>query len=318
MTAPPVFVDHFAFTLGAATATVEEAAQSGRTFSSAAALRGAGFQLHHFCPPGVSAYSLARQTLQQMRETLHDVGAIIYATCIPVNASLGNPQQFRESRDVRHLMDFPASHLQAEFGLEHATVIGLEQQACTGMLGTLRLARALLLAEPELGRVLCVTADRFPEEAVYEQSYNLISDGAAACIVSREPGGFHLLAGHAVTNGALAQATADETAGSYFSYASRVIGETLDKVGLSVADIDYFLPQNTVPKVWQILARLVGFDYSRVYCPTLSSVGHVISSDNIINLCHLIASGRLTPGARVLLFMAGYGLNWQCVILERK
>ena len=31
----------------------------------------------------------------------------------------------------------------------------------------------------------------------------------------------------------------------------------------------------------------------------------------------LAGSGALRPGETVLLFMAGYGLNWQCLILER-
>src|SRR5207244_2442363 len=89
--------------------------------------------------------------------------------------------------------------------------IGLNQQACTGMLGSLRLARMLLLTEPEMQRILCVTADRFPEGAFYEQSYNLISDGAAACVVSAEPTGFRWIAGHAITNGAMAMVSAETT-----------------------------------------------------------------------------------------------------------
>lgn len=75
-------------------------------------------------------------------------------------------------------MDFPASHLHADFGLHRAIVVGLHQQACTGMLGALHLARLMLRSEPETARVLCVTADRFPSDALYEQSYNLIGEKA--------------------------------------------------------------------------------------------------------------------------------------------
>jgi 3-oxoacyl-[acyl-carrier-protein] synthase III len=32
----------------------------------------------------------------------------------------------------------------------------------------------------------------------------------------------------------------------------------------------------------------------------------------------LAASGRVAPGDRVLLTMAGFGLNWQCTILEAR
>ena len=296
---------------------MEEAAAHGNTLSDAVALREAGFHQHWVSRKGSSAYDLARRAVQELRGELGEVGAIVYSTCIPVNANIGDETRFRETRDVKHLMDFPASHLQTDFELEKAIVIGLDQQACTGMLGSLRLAKALLVAEPEMGRVLCVTSDRFPEGAQYEQSYNLISDGAAACIASLEPGGFRIVACHGVTNGAMVMATADETVGSYFSYAHRVIQETLAKAGLQITDIDYVVPQNTNVTAWQILSRLLGLDYERVYFPTLGEVAHVISSDNIINLKSLMEMEQVKAGQRVLLFMAGYGPNWQCVILER-
>ena len=41
------------------------------------------------------------------------------------------------------------------------------------------------------------------------------------------------------------------------------------------------------------------------------------SGDNIINLKHLADRDVVHKGEKVLLFMAGYGLNWQSVILEK-
>ena len=311
------YVDHLAFTLGDQMQTVEESVDLGRTLSGAREFREAGFARHHVCSTQVSAYDLARQTAEKIRGHLTGAGTIIYATCLPANGSLGDQQRFFESRDVKHLMDFPASHLQADLGLDNATVIGLNQQACTGMLGSLRLARSLIIAEPDIERVLCITADRFPEGAVYEQAYNLISDGAAACVVSRVPAGFRLIACHGITNGALARADDDETAGSFFAYAYRVIHETLAKAAIALSDIDWIVAQNTNIKAWQILAGLLRYDLGRVYCSTMKETGHVISGDNIINLHALVEEGGVRGGERLMLFMAGYGLNWQCVILER-
>jgi 3-oxoacyl-[acyl-carrier-protein] synthase-3 len=255
--------------------------------------------------------------VQQIENELGEIGAIVYSTCIPVNGSVGDQRKFNETRDVKYLMDFPASHLQSDFGLDKAIVIGLNQQACTGMLGSLRLAKTLLISEPEIGRVLCVTADRFPEEALYEQSYNLISDGAAACIASTDEKGFRLIVAHALTNGAMAKASDDETVGTFFSYTHRVIQETLMKAKLVIQDVSWIVPQNTNKKAWQILARLLKFDFERVYFPTIGEVAHVISGDNIINLKRLADDGKIQPGQHALLFMAGYGLNWQCVIVEK-
>jgi len=312
-----VFVKNLSYALGGHTESVDEAVAGRRTVSDAAALRDAGFSQHHFCIDGSSAYELAARAVEPIREQLEDVGAIVYSTCIPINGNIGNQAKFESTRDVKHLMDFPGSHLQADFGLNNATVFGLNQQACTSMLGSLRLASMLISSEPEVTKVLCVTADRFPENALYEQAYNLISDGAAACVVSTEPSGFKLIAWHGITNGALAFASDDETVGTFFNYSFAAINKVLAKASMSVKDLSWIVPQNTNRKAWQILSSLLKFDFARVYLPTLPQVGHVISGDNIINLKHLEEQDTLRPGERVLLFMAGYGLNWQCVVLEK-
>ena len=313
-----VFVDHLAYALGEETSTVEEAAARRRLISEPSLLREAGFERHHVAAESSSAYDLAARAVGGVREHLGDVGAIVYATTLPLNGNVGSEARFRETRDVKHLMDFPGSHVQADFDLDRATVIGLSQQACTGLLGSLRLAAALLRSEPEVGRVLCVTADRFPPGALYEQSYNLISDGAAACVVSTDAGAFRLVVAHAITNGALAAASDDETVGAYFSYTHRAMQETLARAGLAIGDIAWIVPQNMNVRAWQILARLLKVDLERIAFPTLAAIGHVIAADNIINLRHLVEQGAVRRGERVLLVMSGYGLNWQCVILERQ
>ncbi|NIV75277.1 MAG: hypothetical protein GWN37_10690, partial [Gammaproteobacteria bacterium] len=62
--------------------------------------------------------------------------------------------------------DFPASRLQSACGLRDTQIIGLNQQACTGMLGGIRLARALLHTEADVDDILCITADKFPPDAI--------------------------------------------------------------------------------------------------------------------------------------------------------
>lgn len=301
--------------LGEQRFTVEESARAGRTSSSARALAEAGFVQHHVCRDETRAYDLALRAAEPVAPA--DAGAILYATCLTMNGNLGDPAAFTATRDVKHLMDFPASHLQADLGLDRAAVIGLNQQACTSLLGALRLAKALLADEPGLGPILCVTADRFPQGALYEQAYNLISDGAAACVVSGEARGYRIVSCHHLTNGALAQASDEETVGSYFSYTHRLLGEALDKAGLTMDQIDWIVPQNTHTKSWTIMARVFRLDPERIFLGSIGEVGHIISSDNIVNLLALEASGRVRSGQRLLLFMAGFGLNWQSVILEK-
>ena len=317
---PGCFVDHFVHVLGEQKLHVDESATAGRLLSGADDLAYAGFRFHHVCGPDTSAYDLARDAVAKLAEAgaLGRVDAIVYATSLPLNANVGDEAEWRRTHDVKFLMDFPASRLQTEFGLDDAVVFGLDQQACTGMLGSVRLAAALLLAEPPWRRVLCVSADRFPDGALYEQAYNLVSDGAAACVVDRDEGRFRYVAGHQLTNGALSVASDDETVGMYFGYVHRLVTEGLAKAGLTAADVDWVVPQNMNDKAWRVLARLLGVDIERVWFPSMPDAGHVISADAAINLEQLAASGRVESGDHVLLVMAGYGLNWQCTVLEAR
>jgi 3-oxoacyl-[acyl-carrier-protein] synthase-3 len=311
-----VCIDHLSAALGELSESARAAFEHERTLSRPEVLREAGFERHHFCAPETSALDLALRAVEDIRARLGAIDAIVYSTCLPENANVGSRRAFDDTRDVKHLMDFPASRLQAHFALDGAQVFGLAQQACTGMLGSLRLARLLIEADG-MRRVLCVTADRFPPGALYEQSYNLISDGAAACVVSREPGGFELLAFHQITNGALAAASDDETVGAYFSYTHKAVRETLERAGVELEDLDWVVPQNINRKAWQILAGLLGVAEDRVWLGAVGEIGHVISADNVINLKLMDEAGLLRPGQTALLLMAGYGLNWQCALIRK-
>lgn len=311
-----VYVSQLASALGSLTQTVEEAATAGQTLSRADALRSSGFESHHLCAINENAHTLAVSAFKNSGIEPGLIDAIVYSTCLPLNGNICPQARFAQSRDVKHVMQFPASELQAEFGMHKAFVIGLNQQACTGMLGALRIARNTLIAEHGIDNVLCITADRFPKNAIYEQSYNLISDGAAVCLVSREPRDYRLIDVHHITNGAMVSASDDETVGSYFNYTCKLVQEALERAGMVLADIRWVVPQNTNRKAWEILSRLLGLDEEQAWFPSMATTGHVISADNIINLAALRESGRLESGDRVLTFMAGYGSNWQCALLE--
>jgi len=311
-----VYLSHLASALGSVKQSVEDADKAGALVSTASALSDAGFVSHHICATDETCYDLAERAFRASGIDPESIDVIIYSTCLPANGNLYSEDRFGRSKDVKDLMWFPASRLQSEFGMERAFVIGLNQQACTGMLGALRLARNMLIAEPKLESILCITADRFPEGALYEQAYNLISDGAAACRVSREPQSFRLLAAHQITNGAMVQASDDQTVGSYFNYSCRVIEETLELAQCELADIRWVVPQNTNRKAWEILSRLLRLEPEKAYFPSIEETGHVISADNIINLAHLAESQELETSDKIVTFMAGFGSHWQCVILE--
>jgi 3-oxoacyl-[acyl-carrier-protein] synthase-3 len=102
----------------------------------------------------------------------------------------------------------------------------------------------------------------------------------------------------------------------YFSFTVRLIRESLEKAGMHVGDLNWIVTQNTHQKAWRILARLLDVDHAKVWSPSLPDVGHVIAADTVVNLSALLESGRLRAGDRVAVVMAGFGLTWQCALLE--
>lgn len=317
-----IYLDAIGFAVGSLRNSAQEAEAQQLLLSPADLLLESGFGFHHRCRADESAYALAARAVQAVFAAANDrnlaqrIDLLCFATCIPSNGNVGLFENFTESGDVKYLMDFPVSHLQAQFNLERAQALGITQMACTSLLGAIRIGASLLATEG-LTHCLCLTADRFPVGAKYEQSFNLISDGAAGCILSTEKGEFLYRGAHHITNGAMAQASDDETAGFFFNYSYRLIQETLEKLRLQLSEVQWIVPQNTNSKAWQVLASLLRFDLARVLMPTRSEIGHCISGDNLINLHACLRDNKFKSGDIVLLPMAGYGLNWSCVALEK-
>jgi 3-oxoacyl-[acyl-carrier-protein] synthase-3 len=315
-----VYISSLAYQLGDIHETIEEAETKKLLVSAKEQLIDGGFSRHYRCSENIKALDLAlassKETLKKCDLNKNDIGAIVYATCFPINANCGSAEEFERTRDVKHLLDYPASHLQAKLELSQSFVVGIDQQACTSMLGSIRLARSLI-ASGEIEHALCLTADRFPKNAIYEQSYNLISDGAASVIVSSRPSGYKILASHQITNGAMAQASDDETVGFYFNYTCRLVNETLTKANIKREDVTYIVPQNTSLKGWRILSSLLKIPFAKIKMRMIEDVGHCISGDNIINLKTLEDENCFKKDDIILMVMAGYGLNWQSLLVQK-
>ena len=302
-----VYLTPVGYALGDLRETALEASQRGTLCSSPGVLTDAGFCTHYIASTKVDVYDLAREATQNLA---HEVDVIIFATALPESSAGNSTERFRETGDVRYLMDYPASRLQVELDSQ-AAVIGLGQQACTSALGAIRIARSLILAG-ECCNVLCVTADRFPAGAKYEQAYNFISDGSAACLVGLNPGPFRFLGSAHITEGSLALASDDATVGSYFSHTAAVVNRACEKSGPP----HWLVTQNTHVNANRVLGSLLGVADEQIWCPTRAEMGHVISADNLINLEMFASSPMCRTGEVIALPMAGYGANWQCIVLE--
>lgn len=321
MNVSDAYIGEIGYAVGSEHCHVSDTVAKGLTFSDEQLLTDSGFLYHFRAGENQTAYDLAREAVENLctseGKDISKIDGVLYATCLTCNGNLGAWNAFKETKDVKHLMDFPVSHLQADFNIENSFLMGLNQTACTSLLGALRVGKSLLSGDPNLNELLCLTSDRFPPGAAYEQTYNLISDGAAACVLSRKPGRFRLLDCHHLSNGVMAQANDDETAGFYFNYTYRVLTEILTRNQLSLDDIDWIVPQNTNIKAWEVLASILRIDYAKVLTPTRNQIGHCISGDNLINLRVADDQKKFKPGDKILLPMAGFGLNWSCVLIEK-
>lgn len=212
---------------------------------------------------------------------------------------------------------YPAPRLQFDLGLENATVLGLDQLACTAILGAVRLARALCIAEG-LERVLCVSSEFYPAAAGREAISNCTSDAACAVLVERDSPRNRIVGGVSVTKGFFwgAGSMRDEVMASYFPTAAHVIRRTIADAGWHPDAVDWVMPHNVSATSWEILFRLACLPNARLWTDNIRRIGHTLAGDNFINLRDALDGGAVKAGDKVLVFAYGYGAHWTGLALE--
>jgi 3-oxoacyl-[acyl-carrier-protein] synthase III len=185
------------------------------------------------------------------------------------------------------------------------------------MFAALRSARALLVAEPEIQHVLCVGVDVLPAGASREILYTVISDAAAAVVVSRESPRDRWQGFHQVSKGYYwnVPAKQKEIIASYFPTSRLVIQQLLARHGLGPDDIDCIIPTGIGAESWTVLTQLCGLDHARLY-RSERRFGHTIAADSFLHLSEARARGVLAAGKRLLLFTYGFGSSWCGLLLE--
>ena len=267
------------------------------------------------------AVAAARAVMDESGVAEDEIGLLLYATALTPSATMaesgGKADEVLRLESVTQCFQYPASCLQAELELTRASVAGVDQQGCASLMSAMRIGRAMLSAEPDLGSVLCVSSDVFPRGKPRDLVYNVISDGACAVLLRRGASN-RILSCAQVTKGAYwdAAAVEHEVIAAYFPTARNLITRALDAADLTIDDIALVIPHNVSRRSWDILRGLLKLPESRVYTDNIARVGHTIASDNILNLRDAIDEGRVSPGDKLLLFTFGFGLNWSCMVVE--
>jgi 3-oxoacyl-[acyl-carrier-protein] synthase III len=242
------------------------------------------------------------------------VGLLIYGGAFPAP----QPAVRRRPADPIALFRFPASRLQDDLGLSGAAVLALAQQSCVAGLAALRTARAHLLAEPELGHVLCVLVDALPDGYRREILGNVIGDGVAAAVVSRGTGPLVLHAATVRTHGALRDPLVETDAllAAYVAGASTVVTSALGAASVPPERVAMILPHNINRPAWEVLRGLLPLPAARLYDDTRAAHGHVPAADPLINLAHARRAGALRQGEFALLYNSGFGLHWAAAVVQ--
>ena len=141
---------------------------------------------------------------------------------------------------------------------------------------------------------------------------------SSAMLVRRAATRNRIIATHQVTKGAFwdSGSLENEIIAAYFPTARTVIEDTLRKASLSLADIDWVIPQNVSLRSWEILLGLTAIPRERLWCRNIARIGHTLAGDNFINLRDAVSDGSVRPGDRLLLFSYGYGAHWTALALE--
>ncbi|MGK5628509.1 3-oxoacyl-ACP synthase [Streptomyces sp. URMC 123] len=184
-------------------------------------------------------------------------------------------------------------------GLGDAAFTGVTLNRCTNLLVAIRLAQALVAAGHHR-TVLVVTTDRVTDESVRMENFALFSDGAAACLVTAEPGPGDT---YAILGGAAAQRTdALDWSHEISSDLGREVNDRLlTPLGLGSGDLDGLLHANLYKPVVVLKERQAGFAADQLYTDNIARVGHCFAADPLINLVDQAAAGRLRAGGHYLL-----------------
>jgi 3-oxoacyl-[acyl-carrier-protein] synthase-3 len=104
-----------------------------------------------------------------------------------------------------------------------------------------------------------------------------------------------------------------------YKFATRVVAQSADRVlkrcGLTVADIDLFVPHQANLRIIEKAVRKLGIDQEKVYT-NLQRYGNTSCASIPLCLSEARAEGRLKGGDLVLLMGFGAGLTWGACLLE--
>ena len=280
-----------------------------------------GIRSRHIAAEGQLASDLALAAAQRALQSAHvaaaDIDLIIVATTTP---------------DI--IFPSTACILQAKLGVAGCPAFDV-QAVCSGFVYALTIAD-LFIRAGQAKHVLVVGTEVYSRILDWTDRGTcvLFGDGAGAVVVtaSEEPGilatklhadGSHkemLCVPGSVHGGKVwGSPFVHMDGGSVFKFAVRVFEEgakeVLQAAGLSVADVDWFIPHQANIRIMEATARKLGLPTEKLIA-TVDHHGNTSAASIPLALDEAVKDGRILAGQTLLLEGVGGGFTWGAVLLR--
>ena len=281
-----------------------------------------GIHARQFAERNVSSSDLALQAslraLEAAGRQAQDIDLIIVATSTPD-------------------MVFPstAAILQHKLGITNGCPVFDVQAVCSGFVYALTVADAMIRSGAA-NRVLVVGSEVFSRILDFNDRTTcvLFGDGAGAVVLeaSDQPGilasqlhadGSHVgilcVPGNVYGGEVMGDPLLKMDGQAVFKLAVGVLEKaaraTLDKAGLTEADIDWLIPHQANIRIMQSTARKLKLPMDKVVV-TVAEHGNTSAASIPLALDHAVRAGQVKPGQTVLLEGVGGGFTWGAVLLK--
>ncbi len=212
---------------------------------------------------------------------------------------------------------------------------------CSGFIYALSVASKMIEAG-QIKRALVVGTEALSHIVDWKDRATcvLFGDGAGAFYLEadEEPGGFlafelgsdgsggHLLTGPVVGNSYEPVVAPDLSKGyismqgrAVYRFATRVMGRAaeraLRRAGLSVEDIDLFVPHQANLRIIESAARHLKLPMEKVYV-NIHRYGNTSAASIPVACCEAVEEGRLKPNDTVVMVGFGAGLTWAAAVVQ--
>ncbi|WP_046985930.1 beta-ketoacyl-ACP synthase III [Delftia tsuruhatensis] len=298
-----------------------ELAQRGIETSDEWIVERTGIHARHFAAPEVASSDLALGASKKALEAAgcqpQDIDLIIVATSTPD-------------------MVFPSTAciLQNKLGANGCAAFDV-QAVCSGFVYALTVADAMIQSGAA-SRALVVGSEVFSRILDFNDRTTcvLFGDGAGAVVLeaSEQPGilasdlhadgkhvGILCVPGNVSGGQILGDPLLKMDGQAVFKLAVGVLEKaaraTLDKAGLTDADIDWLIPHQANIRIMQSTARKLKLSMDKVVV-TVDQHGNTSAASIPLALDHGVRSGQVKPGQTVLLEGVGGGFTWGAVLLK--